>query len=113
MGPYSVVGQGSMVAEGKRLVVCTHGKDGSTALTPLDSWVETPALTAYPVVDTNGAGDAFMAGFLYGHARGYPLERCLRTASIVGGLCVTSRELALPELSPALVEREYSRHFED
>jgi sugar/nucleoside kinase (ribokinase family) len=63
------------------------------------------------VRDTNGAGDAFFAGFLFGHAQGYPLEQCLRLATLVGGLCVTSEELAAPALSPELLDEEYRKHF--
>ncbi len=36
------------------------------------------------VVDTNGAGDAWAAGFLYGYLRKLPLERCGAIASALG-----------------------------
>jgi sugar/nucleoside kinase (ribokinase family) len=100
-----------LMAAGKKLVVCTHGADGSTALTPDGRWFETPALADYARRDTNGAGDAFFAGFLHGFAQGAPVERCLRLATIVAGLCVTSPELAAPDLSPAVLAREYARHY--
>ncbi len=47
---------------------------------------ETVAMPAPPatVVDTTGAGDAFAAGFLYGHIRRWPLARCLRLATVCG-----------------------------
>jgi sugar/nucleoside kinase (ribokinase family) len=100
-----------LVGGGKQLVVCTHGRYGATALTAGGGWVEVPIVPEYPRVDSNGAGDSFFAGVLYGHAREYPIEQCLRLGAIVSGLCVTSRELAFPELSSALVEQEYQRHF--
>ncbi|MDY7228045.1 carbohydrate kinase family protein [Hyalangium rubrum] len=100
-----------MVRSGKKLVVCTHGRHGSSALTSDGRWIETPIVPGYTVRDTNGAGDAFFAGFLFGHSRGHPIEQCLRLASIVGALCVTSEELASPTLSPELLEAEYRRHF--
>lgn len=100
-----------LVRQGKKLVVCTHGRHGSTALSSDGRWLETPIVPGYTVRDTNGAGDAFFAGFLFGHSRGYPLEQCLRLASIVGALCVTSEELAAPDLSPERLEAEYRRHF--
>jgi len=43
----------AMIDAGKQVVVCTHGKDGSTALTQDGAWIETPAL-AYELVDSNG-----------------------------------------------------------
>jgi sugar/nucleoside kinase (ribokinase family) len=36
------------------------------------------------VVDTNGAGDAWAAGFLTAHLRGWPLPRCGELASLLG-----------------------------
>ena len=99
----------SLVERGKKLVVCTHGREGATALTPQGEWIETPAIATYAKLDTNGAGDAFFSGFLYGHSRRFPLEVCLRLASVVAGLCVTSSELALPSLSAELVETEYAK----
>ena len=36
------------------------------------------------VVDTNGAGDAFAAGFLAGHLRGWALPACGRAAALLG-----------------------------
>ena len=98
-----------LVTQGKKLVVCTHGRHGSTALTSDHRWIDTPIVPGYTVRDTNGAGDAFFAGFLYGHSRQRPIEQCLRLASITGGLCVTSEELAAPTLSPELLESEYRK----
>jgi sugar/nucleoside kinase (ribokinase family) len=47
--------------------------------------VALPALDVEPQ-DTTGAGDNFNAGFIYGMLQGYSFERCLRCASIAGGL---------------------------
>lgn len=100
-----------MIASGKRLVVGTQGAAGSLALTADGAWIDTPALTDYPLRDTNGAGDAFFAGVLYGMIQGYPVERALRTGTIVAGLCISAPELVYPDLSPALVEAEYRRQY--
>lgn len=96
--------------ESKELVVCTHGRAGATALTAAGEWIETPCLT-YPLRDSNGAGDSFFSGLMFGHALGYPVETCMRLGAVVAGLCVTSTELALPELSAALVMDEYRKHY--
>ena len=42
------------------------------------------------VVDTTGAGDAWVAGFLAGLVMGWDLERSGRFANAVGALCVTA-----------------------
>ncbi len=36
------------------------------------------------VIDTNGAGDAWAAGFLYGHLKGWSLPACGNLASLLG-----------------------------
>ena len=50
------------------------------------------ALDAFPVdaVDGTGAGDAFVAGLLYGRLAGWPLERSARFANAVGALATTA-----------------------
>jgi acarbose 7IV-phosphotransferase len=95
-----------MIAEGKQFVVCTFGKKGSLALNSDRTWIETPALS-YPLIDSNGAGDNFFAGVLYGVSKRYPLEVALRLGTVVGGLCVTSRELVATGLSEERVWAEY------
>ena len=96
-----------MIAQGKQIAICTHGSQGATALTRAGEWIETPAIPGYTLVDSNGAGDSFLAGFIYGRARGYTARQSLELGALAGGLCISSTELAFPELSPALLEREY------
>lgn len=100
-----------MIDAGKRLVVCTHGAGGSTALDADGEWIETPILERFRVRDTNGAGDAFVAGVMHGVAAGKPLPVSLRLGTLVAGLCVTDDELAAAALSPELVEAEYRREY--
>ena len=99
----------TQVAAGKSLVVCTHGRRGATALTRDGRWLQQTVASGFERVDTNGAGDAFFAGFLSSWLDGEPVQRCLRIASVAAGLCVTSRELASVELSPARVRAELRR----
>lgn len=49
------------------------------------------------VVDTNGAGDAWAAGFLYGYVRGWPLPNCGALASLLGSETVMHMGPIIPE----------------
>lgn len=48
------------------------------------------------VVDTNGAGDAWAAGFLFGHLRGWPLPACGEVASLIGAETVSHMGPIIP-----------------
>jgi len=100
----------AQIASGKQVVVCTHGRTGSTALSTNGAWIETPGLP-YTQIDTNGAGDSFFAGLLYGFTQGCDLARSVRLGTLLGGLCVTSPELVYPDLSAELLEAEYLHHY--
>jgi sugar/nucleoside kinase (ribokinase family) len=69
-----------LVARDCAIAAVTRSADGSVIV----SGTERIAITAAPttVVDTTGAGDLYAGGFLFGLARGYPLERCGKIASL-------------------------------
>lgn len=99
------------IERGKELVVCTHGKDGSTALTKDGKWIENKIIDDYKFKDANGAGDSFFSGFLYGFIKEKSIEECLKLATICAGLCITSNELACEELSEELINNEYLKYY--
>lgn len=49
------------------------------------------------VIDTNGAGDAWAAGFLFGYLRGWPLPACGALASLLGAETVMHMGPIIPE----------------
>jgi sugar/nucleoside kinase (ribokinase family) len=82
-----------ILREGRaRTVVATAGAGGAYLLTPDD---RTPrhvpaAVPPGPVVDTNGAGDAFTSGFLHGRLAGRDLEECARLGAVAGAYACTT-----------------------
>lgn len=78
---------------GTGLVVCTHGARGATAFSPRGEW-HRPAVSVEVLVDANGAGDAFFAGFLVGHLSGATLEECLDAGHRQAARCLASPRLA-------------------
>lgn len=84
------------IAEGARLAVCTRGAEGARAVHRNESgerWYEVGPAGVDQVVDTEGAGDAFVAGLLMALARGADVPRALAEASATGALAVASAGL--------------------
>jgi acarbose 7IV-phosphotransferase len=82
------------VAAGAVTAVCTHGAAGASGLTAADGWVDVPALPVQRLVDTNGAGDAFFAGFATAWLGGAGLAEALHRGTEVAAAAVQSRGLA-------------------
>lgn len=72
-------------------LVLKLGEQGSRVICPnLD--VAIPAFSGALVVDTNGAGDSFNAGFIHGQLQGLTLEESARLGNAVAFLTITSDE---------------------
>ncbi|MEW2134381.1 adenosine kinase [Streptomyces sp. NPDC005435] len=79
-----------IMARGRaRTVVATAGAKGAYLLTGGELTHIPPAVPPAPVTDSNGAGDAFAAAYLYGHLDGEPPERCARYGAIAGAYACT------------------------
>ncbi|AEI11781.1 carbohydrate kinase family protein [Cellulomonas gilvus] len=90
------------VVAGTTLAVCTRGAAGALAR-DADGWWEVEAAHAGPVLDTEGAGDAFLAGLLRATLAGAPHGRALAEAAAVGAIAVTTAGLGAPQAEPAAV----------
>ena len=90
-------------AGGRELVVATRGAAGAIALTADGRWLEVAAEPVDRIIDTNGAGDAFLAGVVYGELHDVPIESSLRIGARIAALAVQSPDLASAELSRAAV----------
>lgn len=108
----SAVGAGERIAsvmreilrDGRaRAVVATAGAGGSYLLTRDGSSTPRPVPAAAPpapVVDSNGAGDAYVCGFLYGQLSGRDLEESARLGAVAGAYACTG-EGATALIGPA------------
>lgn len=65
------------------------GREGAYVTDGTDAF-HVPAVRGIDVVDTTGAGDAFVAGFLAGRLQGWGIERAARFASAVSAACIQS-----------------------
>ena len=90
------------VAGGTRLAICTRGSRGALAL-DADGFWSVDAAPVDAVVDTNGAGDAFLAGLLAAELAGLPTAAALARASAAGALAVGTEALGAPHATPASV----------
>ncbi|NUP48748.1 MAG: carbohydrate kinase family protein [Catenulispora sp.] len=74
-----------------RTVVATDGARGAYLATRgSDAVRHYPAVTPpAPVVDSNGAGDAFVSGFVSGVLRGADVEECMRRGLVAGAFACT------------------------
>ncbi|MGW4423221.1 sugar kinase [Streptosporangium sp. NPDC004631] len=79
----------SLLDLGVREVVVKHGDKGATAYTP-DGSVHRDAVPV-TAVDTIGAGDAFVAGYLSGLLDGLDVDRRLRRGVTLGAFAVATR----------------------
>jgi len=74
-------------------VVVTHGARGSAAVGPDGSWAEVPG-GRVDVVDANGAGDAFFAGYLVAHLTGADVRGSLMAGAAQAEVCLGGPHLA-------------------
>lgn len=69
-----------MKERGPQIVVATLGKNGSLAYDGVQFYKH--GIADVEVVDTLGAGDSFIAGFIYGILKGLPVGKCLEQGTL-------------------------------
>ena len=90
-----------MLADGAETAVATIGPHGALGGQGSQRWRATPAPTE--VVDTTGAGDAFMAGFIASTLKGATVDQSLQ-AGVTRGSQACQHLGGWPQL-PAEAER--------
>ncbi|XP_022657654.1 adenosine kinase-like [Varroa destructor] len=87
--------------QGSRIVVFTQGskpvivmhKDGSITEHPVED------IPKSKIVDTNGAGDAFVGGFLAGHIEGKSIKDCVSRGIAAASVMIQQSGCSLPKRS--------------
>ena len=80
---------------GAKNIIVKRGKDGAYLLNE-DDELDIKA-DKCDVISTSGAGDGFVAGFIYGLCHGHDLERCLYLANKAGGIIASKLSNHLDE----------------
>eukprot|EP01006_Ploeotia_vitrea_P001045 TRINITY_DN104112_c0_g1_i1.p1 TRINITY_DN104112_c0_g1~~TRINITY_DN104112_c0_g1_i1.p1 ORF type:complete len:400 (-),score=14.06 TRINITY_DN104112_c0_g1_i1:225-1424(-) len=87
-----------------RVVVCTRGSspavvcDGAHPTSTID--FKTPSLRAHHIKDLNGAGDAFVGGFLSQLAKGRPTAECMRAGQYTACQIIKQNGCTMPKERP-------------
>lgn len=83
----------SCVERGPRVAVCTLGAEGAIAVDATGTTSQVPADDVPEVVDTNGAGDAFMAGFIAAHLGNSQMQSSLQAGATQAAVALGTRHL--------------------
>jgi sugar/nucleoside kinase (ribokinase family) len=78
---------GRLLAEGVKVVALKRGGKGCYVGSQGEGFFVPPYRVE--MVDSTGAGDAFVAGFVTGVVKGLGLRKCAEMGNAVGALCVT------------------------
>lgn len=83
------------IGAGATVAVATHGASGASGISAADGWIDVPAVPVDRIVDTNGAGDAFFAGFASVWIENEDLHKAL-----AAGAAQAARAVEAPGLAP-------------
>jgi pseudouridine kinase len=92
-------------AEGVQRIFITRGENGVFYSTTDMQGVVKPNLSGREIVNTGGAGDAFLAGIAYAWLEGWDLQRSLQFALTAADITLASPATNNPVLSLAAVNR--------
>ena len=92
------------LALGIKKVFITMGRDGVVYGDSKGIWIE--PVNIIPPVNTNGAGDAFMAGILYGELEGYDMFKMVQFASACSKMTILHKNAVNPNLNKEEILKE-------
>jgi adenosine kinase len=95
------------------LTIVTRGDKGSTIYTSATNGqgLQIPVAPISDVVDPTGAGDAYLAGLVFGLARHFPLEVTGRVAALAAAYAIEQRGCQEQTYTPAEFAERYAAAF--
>ncbi len=99
----------ALMAKGVGAALITLGENGALLCTP-ERVVHVPAISAGPVVETTGAGDAFNGGFAVALSEGKDPEVAVRFGAATAGISVTRPGTAPSMPTRAQIEALLATH---
>jgi adenosine kinase len=95
------------------ITVVTRGEEGSTIYTSATNGrgVHIPAVPIRDVLDPTGAGDAYVAGLIYGIAHDLPLEVSGRIAALAAAYAIENRGCQEHSYEPTNFVTRYTEAF--
>src|SRR2546423_15101402 len=90
----------------QRIVILTHGGEPTIVGYQDGTVKEYPIIPieSKDIVDTNGAGDAFVGGFLSQYIQGASIERSVKAGHWLANLCIQQVGPAYPQEKYVFVE---------
>lgn len=82
----------------KCLIIITQGSEPVLLFSSSSSYKEIPVPPVEKVVDTNGAGDAFVGGILCGLEKGFPLIKSIKIGCHLAGRVISQKGLSNVDL---------------
>lgn len=93
----------SLLTSGLKQLLITLGKDG-VIFVDEQSFKHFPALPAQ-IVDVTGAGDAFVAGTVYGIIQGLTIEKSIMAGLIMAKLTIETKETVASQINEQIIEQ--------
>ena len=94
-----------------KIIAVTKGSRGSTIYTRENEIIEIPVVRPKRILDTTGAGDAYIAGFLYGYLNNLGYKKAGRLGSTISSFII--EEVGCTTNSPTLetLKERYDKNF--
>lgn len=100
----SIIEIGKMLSDNKRKVILTQGSKETIVIMPQNLVLKFPVhpIEESEIVDTNGAGDAFVGGFLSQLLLEKELDECIRVGHYAANITIRQSGIQVPKHQPRI-----------